>query len=144
MDKFFIRFISLTVILASVFIYNGTIENRKQEEKNSELEFKLKHGQNYSESEQESGRFTDGEYEGSAKGFGGDIKVQVVVENGNISKVNILSADGEDNAYLESAKGIIDDILAAQSADVDTVSGATFSSTGIKNAAKEAIGKAEK
>ena len=36
------------------------------------------------------------------------------------------------------------EIIEAQSADVDTISGATFSSTGIRNAAQEAIEKAEK
>jgi len=42
------------------------------------------------------------------------------------------------------AEDIIPTIIDAQSADVDTISGATFSSTGIRNAAQEAIEKAEK
>ena len=40
------------------------------------------------------------------------------------------------------AEDIIPKIVEAQSVDVDTISGATFSSTGIKNAAKEALEKA--
>ena len=36
------------------------------------------------------------------------------------------------------AKDIIPEIIDAQSADVDTISGATFSSTGIKNATAQA------
>ena len=47
------------------------------------------------------------------------------------------------SAYLSQAESVIDSILSAQSTDVDTVSGATFSSTGILNAVDDALGKAE-
>ena len=70
--------------------------------------------------------------------------VEVIVENGMISEINITSAEKEDGAYLSMAEDIIPSILEAQSADVDTISGATFSSTCIRNAAQEAIEKAEK
>ena len=53
------------------------------------------------------------------------------------------SASGEDSAYLSQAEGVINSIISAQSTDVDTVSGATFSSTGIINAVNDALGKAE-
>ena len=52
-------------------------------------------------------------------------------------------APGEDSAYLSQAEGVISSIISAQSTDVDTVSGATFSSTGIINAVVDALGKAE-
>ena len=42
------------------------------------------------------------------------------------------------------AEDIIPSIISAQSADVDTVSGATFSSTAIRNATKQALDKAVK
>ena len=45
-------------------------------------------------------------------------------------------------AYLTTAESILDDILKAQSADVDTVSGATFSSTGIRDAVSDALEQA--
>lgn len=41
------------------------------------------------------------------------------------------------------AEDIIPKIIEAQSADVDTVSGATFSSTGIRDAVSEALKQAE-
>ena len=53
------------------------------------------------------------------------------------------SAPGEDSAYLSQGEGVISSIISAQSTDVDTVSGATFSSTGIINAVVDALGKAE-
>jgi len=69
--------------------------------------------------------------------------VLVTVENGTISEIEITSADGEDKAYLSMAEDIIPKIIEAQSADVDTVSGATFSSTGIRDAVSEALKQAE-
>ena len=53
-------------------------------------------------------------------------------------------AEKEDGAYLSMAEDIIPTIIEAQSADVDTISGATFSSTGIKNASEQALEKAVK
>ena len=61
-----------------------------------------------------------------------------------IAEINVVSAEKEDGAYLSMAKDIIPKIIDAQSADVDTVSGATFSSTGIKNASEQALEKAVK
>ena len=60
-----------------------------------------------------------------------------------ITSINVTSAPGEDSAYLSQAESVIDSIISTQSTDVDTVSGATFSSTGILNAVDEALGKAE-
>ena len=56
-----------------------------------------------------------------------------------IQSISIVSAPGEDAAFLNRAKGVIDRIIASQSVDVDTVSGATFSSKGILAAVKNAL-----
>ena len=89
-----------------------------------------------------SGGYKDGTYTGSAAGFGGNIGVSVTVKNGKITAVNVTSASGETASYLSSAKGVISKILSKQSPNVDTVSGATYSSNGIINAVKNALGKA--
>lgn len=88
--------------------------------------------------------YQDGTYGGMGKGFGGDIEVSVIIENGTIAAIDIVSAEGEDEAYFQAGKEIIRTIIDEQSTDVDSVSGATFSSTGIKNAVSEALKKAEK
>ena len=67
--------------------------------------------------------------------------MEVTIADGKIADVEILSADKEDSAYLTMAIDIIPEIIDAQSADVDTISGATFSSTGIKNATAQALEK---
>ena len=93
-------------------------------------------------SENGTADFEDGSYEGAGIGFGGEIRVEVVVEDGEITEINILEANAEDDAYLTTAESILDDILKAQSADVDTISGATFSSTGIRDAVSDALEQA--
>ena len=88
------------------------------------------------------GAYKDGSYTGESAGFGGPIRVSVTVEDGRLTDVEITSAEGEDGPYLEMAEGIIPEILEEQTAEVDTVSGATFSSTGIRGAVSEALEKA--
>lgn len=87
--------------------------------------------------------YKDGTYTGSAQGFGGAITVQVTLANDEITDIQVTGAPGEDSAYLSQAEGVVSSIISAQSTDVDTVSGATFSSTGIINAVVDALGKAE-
>lgn len=81
----------------------------------------------------------DGTYEGSANGFSGKIKVSVVIKNQTIRSINILS-NSDDEAFFNRAKeGVTASIIAKQSTDVDTVSGATYSSRGIMNAVNAGV-----
>ena len=89
------------------------------------------------------GVYKDGTYTGEAQGFGGTIQVQVTLSGDEITDIQVTSASGEDAAYLSQGEGVISSIISSQSTDVDTVSGATFSSTGIINAVVDALGKAE-
>lgn len=93
--------------------------------------------------ESEELAYKNGTYTGDGQGFGGNIQVQVTLENDTITDIQVVSAPGEDSAYLSQGQGVISTILATQSTDVDTISGATFSSTGIINAVNDALGKAE-
>ncbi len=86
--------------------------------------------------------YNDGTYTGTAEGFGGDITVQVTISDGKIVSIAIVSAEYETASYLAKAEAVIDSILAAQSPNVDTISGATYSSNGIINAVKKALSKA--
>lgn len=92
----------------------------------------------------EDATYKDGVYTGSAQGFGGLIKVQVTIKKGKITKIKILSASGEGDSFLRKAETLIPKIIKKQSTNVDTVSGATFSSTGLINAVRNALSKAEK
>ena len=81
----------------------------------------------------------DGVYEGEGTGYGGTISVAVTIEDQTITSIEILSASGEDTAFLNKALSVIDSILEAQSLDVDTISGATYSSRGIIAAVNNAL-----
>ncbi len=81
---------------------------------------------------------TDGVYQGTGTGYAGDITVAVQIKNKQIVSIDILS-ESDDDAFFSRAKAVIDRILDKQSLDVDTVSGATFSSKGIISAVKNAL-----
>ncbi|MCD8144875.1 MAG: FMN-binding protein [Oscillospiraceae bacterium] len=85
------------------------------------------------------GNYTDGVYTGTGTGYGGEIEVQVTVENGQITAIEILSHAGETESFFNRAIAVVDSILLSQSWEVDAVSGATYSSNGIKNAVKNAL-----
>lgn len=91
------------------------------------------------ETVEESGSWKDGIYYGSGTGFGGTIKVAVTVCDGKIMSIEIQSASGEGSSYLSQAKAVIDRIISQQSLNVDTVSGATYSSRGIIRAVRNAL-----
>ena len=85
--------------------------------------------------------YKDGTYYGSATGFAGPIKVKVVISGGKIASIEIVStSDG--SSYISKASAITGKIVSSQSTNVDTVSGATYSSVGIINAVRNALAQA--
>ena len=85
------------------------------------------------------GNFKDGVYEGTGKGNNGDIKVEVTVKDGNIVSVVLKEHAETEGIYEAAEKGVVKDIIASQSAEVDAVSGATNTSNGIKEAVANAL-----
>lgn len=129
-----------------LFGYNTVIADREQTEEISRLQCELEIVQQANKDEQSANKadYIDGVYTGSANGFGVVIEVEAEIKDGVIETLTIVSAEHEDKAYLDAARKVIDDIVEQQTADVDTVSGATFSSSGIRDAAAQALEKAEK
>ena len=144
MKDFLIRSFCPAAVILILAGYNQVLKDRSKDEEITKLEVQVTKLQQEKEKTVDiKGTYPDGRWEGGAKGFGGMITVLVTVENGTISEIEITSADGEDKAYLSMAEDIIPKIIEAQSADVDTVSGATFSSTGIRDTVSEALKQAE-
>lgn len=145
MGEFLTRAISVVAVVVCLNGYNTVLDKREQaEEQLREQQAELEQEQSVDVAKEGTitdGAYKDGTYTGEAQGFGGP--VDVIVENGMISEINITSAQKEDGAYLSMAEDIIPTILEAQSAEVDTISGATFSSTGIKEAVAQALEEAE-
>jgi len=83
--------------------------------------------------------FTDGEFEGTGEGFGGPIKVKVVVSGGKITGIELLENSETPGLGDVGAQNVIDSIIAEQKTDVDVSSGATFSSNGVMEAVKNAL-----
>lgn len=85
--------------------------------------------------------YKDGTYYGNGTGFGGPLTVKVEISNGKIAAIEITdTSDGD--SYVQKASGLISSILANQSTNVDTVSGATYSSVGIIEAVRDALRQA--
>ena len=89
------------------------------------------------------GAFTPGSYTASADGFGGPVEATVEIgENGGITDLK-LKGDGETPDVGGAAMPLLKNaILEAQSTDVDNVSGATFTSDGVKAAVAAALAQA--
>ena len=85
--------------------------------------------------------YVDGVYQGTAAGYLSDITVSVTIENGQIKAVESVS-NGESPMFFQMASAVMASIVERQTPDVDTVSGATYSSTGIINAVKQALERA--
>ncbi|MDB8853379.1 FMN-binding protein [Peptostreptococcus anaerobius] len=88
-----------------------------------------------------SGKLKDGKYEGTGTGFKSTIKVEVEVKGGKIKSIKVIE-NGDDHDYFEKAKTLMQSIISKQTTKVDSVSGATFSSNGIKSAVRSALKKA--
>jgi uncharacterized protein with FMN-binding domain len=142
MKKFWIRLSSLAMVVLIFLGYNTVLDVRGKEEEIASLQAQLETAALQTEETVSATNYQDGVYEGEAEGFGGIISLEVVISDGVLTEIKLLSAEQEDGAYLSMAQDIIPTIIEHQSADVDTISGATFSSTGIKNAVQEALQKA--
>ena len=147
MHRFWIKTCNLILVVALLFGYQAVVQSRAQKETIAELEYELQQKTVSGQPEEADGAdslYADGTYTGEAQGYGGTVAVELTVENGKITDLTITSAEKEDTAYLDAASAVIDSILEQQSTDVDTVSGATFSSNGILHTAEDALRKAEK
>lgn len=90
---------------------------------------------------EDAAAYKDGTYYGSGTGFGGPLKVMVEISGGKIASIQIVeNSDGSD--YISKAASLINSIITTQSTNVDTVSGATYSSVGIIQAVRDALGQA--
>ena len=88
----------------------------------------------------EVGDYIDGTYSGTGQGFRGETKTTVMVENGNITDITVVSYQDDDEYFNRAKNTIISEIIDNQDVNVDAVSGATFSSNGIKEAVANALG----
>ncbi len=78
----------------------------------------------------------DGSYDGSYSVFPVSVEVTVTVNDHNITEIDITK---HDNGQGQAGEVIIEDVLEAQSLEVDIISGATYSSKVILLAIQDAL-----
>ena len=144
MREFWVRLVSMLAIVGVLLGYNSVLDVRAKEDELARLSAQVAGNGQSDSGNGGSTNYKDGTYTGEADGFGGTIQVEVKIEKSKIAEINVISAEKEDGAYLSMAKENIPKNIDAQRADIDTISGATFSSTGIKNASEQALEKAVK
>lgn len=83
--------------------------------------------------------FEDGVHIGKADGFGGPLTVQVTVAGGSITKVEILENSETPFIAGNAFEQLPGAIIAAQSWEVDVVSGATYTSKAVLSAVEDAL-----
>lgn len=81
----------------------------------------------------------DGFYIGSASGYGGEMKVEVAVEDGEITDIAILDHSESEGVSDPAFEEIPVAMISANSASVDIVSGATMTSQGLIAAVNDAL-----
>ena len=88
--------------------------------------------------------YTPGTYQGEAAGYGGTVTVEITVDSSSITAVTITGNDETPGVGQAAIPDLEDQIMKAQSADIDGVSGASGTSKGVKEALASALSQATK
>jgi len=83
----------------------------------------------------------DGTYSATCFGYAGDITVEIKVENGNVTDISLINYEDEAD-YKHYSEEITAKLIQDPLADVDTISGATFSTQAVIDAYNEALKQA--
>ncbi len=89
-----------------------------------------------------SGLYKDGTYTGTGMGFRGTTTLSLTISGGEITDVTVVSYQDDAKYFDHAFQTIASDIISGQSAEVDVVSHATFSSRGIIEAVNDALSQA--
>jgi uncharacterized protein with FMN-binding domain/NAD-dependent dihydropyrimidine dehydrogenase PreA subunit len=123
---------AVSVVAISGLVYAGTIVSTNASQNSLG-------GSSTTTESMAKGNYTDGTYSGTGMGFRGQTKVTVTVDNGNITDVTTVSYEDDPEYFARAEKTIVSEIIGGQKANVDSVSGATFSSRGIIQAVSAAL-----
>ncbi|KGM95936.1 FMN-binding protein [Clostridium botulinum] len=148
------RKIIISVLIGSIVVIGGSLYantlSKNKDYKTNNTQITKKHNENQeatqklNESKEDKNlinnneKLEDGEFFGEGRGYAGLIKVKVTVKNGSISRIGVLS-HSETPSFYEKGKNILERIINKNSVDVDSVSGATLTSNGIKEAVRNAL-----
>jgi len=129
--------------LCCITMVTGMVLTLYFREENQAKDFETETEAVYQEISETSSVYMDGTYEGTAFGNNGELTVLVTIENNVMTNITVASHH-EDKPYITDAiEKVIPEILAKNSTQLDTVSGATFSSGGIIDAVAAALEQAK-
>ena len=86
-----------------------------------------------------TGSYTAGTYTGEGQGYGGTVTVTITTDETSILDVTAEGSDETPNVGGAALEELASQVLSAQSAEIDGVSGATMTSNGVRQAAQAAI-----
>ena len=90
MREFWMRLMSAVVIVGLILGYNSVLEARAKDEEIAKTECqKYENTESLEDEDSKNGSYKDGTYTGEADGFGGTVKVEVIVKKQKIKEVNI-------------------------------------------------------
>ena len=93
-----------------------------------------------------AGHFTEGTFEGigTVRGYGGVMTVEVTIDNsGRISDIEVTNHGESEDWFNMASPILIENVIDSQSADIDGVSGATYTSGAFIDAVRVALEEAE-
>jgi uncharacterized protein with FMN-binding domain len=125
-------FVSLIIVISSLYS-SGSIDSLSLEYNTLDVP-----------SSTNSETLADGVYLGQADGFQHlPVSVEVTIKDGLITNIEIIEygSTGENRGinYYDAAEKIALDIINNQTTDVDTISGATYTTSGIIDAVEDAL-----
>ncbi len=133
------RFLSL--LLAAVLLISGC-STSSEETQGSGTQAETTAAAQTQESSS-SAVYTPGVYESVQEGFGGEIVVTMTFDENGITDVQVVGDDETEGYGSRAVEGLPAVILEAQSAEVEGISGASYSSRAILNGAADCIAQAK-
>ncbi len=86
--------------------------------------------------------YTPGTYSGTSRGYGGDVTVTITVDETSITEVTSEGPDETANIGGAALPTLDEEVMTAQSADIEAVSGASMTSGGYVAALEQALAQA--
>ena len=93
MREFWVRLVSMLAIVGVLLGYNSVLDVRAKEDEIAWLSVQVAGNGQSDSGNGGSTNYKDGTYTGEADGFGGPIQVKVTVENGEITDIEVVSAE---------------------------------------------------
>lgn len=87
-------------------------------------------------------KYKDGTYTGTGRGYRPGLKISVTIKNDKITKIELVSSNETPGFYERALNVVPNEIIKAQSTNVNVVSGATRTSNGIMEAVDDALSQA--